>query len=426
MPAPDHKTRTLCLTGMLHGFTHLYGVALLPLYLLIQHDFGFPSVEKATSLMTVMMVAYFAPSYALGVLADRCSRKKLLAAGLVLNALAFIGLAFASNYFWALIAVIVAGVGGSCYHPAATAMIARLFPQTTGRALGFAGIGAGAGFFLGPLYTGWRAAMLEPVLGAAAWRRPILEIGVFGLIAAVLFAALAKEETVAETGSRDQARAERLFPTRTLWLFFVAFAFLFGLRDFAGNGMASLGSLFLQKAEGFDTRHAGAALSALFLASMVSNPLLGSLSDGRRKRWITIVLCAGAALMAVFPHLPARWTLPCFAAFGFFFQASYPMVEAALMQSVPDAVRGRVFGFYVTITGLLGGIAHWVAGAVVKRLGDAAFRVDSYFPLYAALAGLGLIALLGLPCLHAIRKRETVEGMPEPDSAFRTPRSTFQ
>src|SRR5215471_21815537 len=108
-----HKTRTLWLTGMLHGFTHLYGTALLPLYLVMQRDLKLASVSQATSFVTVMLVAYFLPSYALGVLADRMSRKKLLAYGLAINALAFIGLSFAPNYSSALACVILAGLGGS-------------------------------------------------------------------------------------------------------------------------------------------------------------------------------------------------------------------------------------------------------------------------------------------------------------------------
>ena len=52
-----HKTRTLWLTGVLHAFTHLYGVALLPLYLRIQQDLKLRSVEQATLLVTVMGVA---------------------------------------------------------------------------------------------------------------------------------------------------------------------------------------------------------------------------------------------------------------------------------------------------------------------------------------------------------------------------------
>ncbi len=60
------KTRSLWLMGALHAFTHVYNVALLPLYLLMQRDFKFASVAQATALVTVQMVAYFLPSYAMG------------------------------------------------------------------------------------------------------------------------------------------------------------------------------------------------------------------------------------------------------------------------------------------------------------------------------------------------------------------------
>ena len=50
----------------------------------------------------------------------------------------------------ALASVAVAGVGGSFFHPAATALVARLYPEATGKALGLIGIGAGAGFFWRP------------------------------------------------------------------------------------------------------------------------------------------------------------------------------------------------------------------------------------------------------------------------------------
>ena len=78
----NHRTRTLWLCGMLHGFTHVYPVALLPLYLQIQRDLNLARVEQATLLVTVMGLAISLPSFPLGVLADRFSRKMLLAAGL--------------------------------------------------------------------------------------------------------------------------------------------------------------------------------------------------------------------------------------------------------------------------------------------------------------------------------------------------------
>ena len=90
-----------------------------------------------------MMLSYFLPGYPMGVLADRFSRKKLLGLGLAINGLGFIGLALAPSYPLALASVVIAGFGGSFFHPAATALIARLYPVNTGRALGLIGIGAG-------------------------------------------------------------------------------------------------------------------------------------------------------------------------------------------------------------------------------------------------------------------------------------------
>src|SRR5436309_10407645 len=229
-----HRTRTLWLTGTLHAFTHLYQVALMPLYLRIQADLKLTSVEQATLLVSVLGLAYFLPSYPLGTLADRMSRKKLLALGLAINSLGFIALSMAPNYGWALASTVVAGFGGSFYHPAATALVARLFPQARGRALGLVGIGASVGFCFGPMYSGWRAVM------SGSWRAPICELGVLGLLAAGLFAWLAQEERrapavreLSATSPQSRSSAPRLFPSPVLWAFFLGASFAFSLRDFA-------------------------------------------------------------------------------------------------------------------------------------------------------------------------------------------------
>jgi MFS transporter, FSR family, fosmidomycin resistance protein len=415
-PDRNHTARTLLLTGVLHAFTHLYQVALMPLYLLIQKDFGFQSVSQATVLLTVMLVSCYIPSYHVGVLADRMSRKHLLGFGLALNGLGFAALGVAPSFGWALGAVVVAGVGGSFYHPAATAMLARMFPRNTGKVLGLVGIGASAGFFLGPLYTGWRAGTLSPVLGAAAWRRPVIELGVLGLIVAGLFAWLAQPDQPAAAEERKPVHSGKMFPTAALWFFFLAYCFAFSLRDFAGASMGTLGSLFLQNVHGFTPERTGLALSMIFIAASISNPLFGSLSDGGRKRWIAVAIVIAAGTVALFPHVPSRWTIPVFIVYGFFFLAGYPMTEAAIMEAVPDAVRGRALGLFVMAGGIIGNLAHWVMGAWLKALGPAAHSASSYFLIYAALAGLVLSSLLGLACLHAIQKREVISSGTEPKS----------
>jgi MFS family permease len=411
MTGHQHHYRTLTLVSVLHAFTHLYQVALMPLYLPIQKTFNLGNVGSSTFLVTLMMISYFLPSYPMGVLADRVSRKKLLGLGLAINGLGFVGLAFAPSYPLALASMVVAGFGGSFFHPAATALIARLFPVNTGRALGLIGIGAGVGFFFGPVYTGWRAAQ------SGDWRAPVLELGILGIVGAVMFLWLAEDTPQAEGAGREARGAGgNVFRTRAAALFFVAAAFAFCLRDFTGSSMGSLGSLFLQNAHGFTVKDTGIALGGIFLATVISNPLFGHLSDRGRKRWACLVHVIAALIIAFFPHLPggnSHLFFFVFMAYGFFFMASYPIVEAGVMLAVHDAVRGRAFGLWITIGGLLGNLSHWQVGRWVEGFGERASQPVTYYPLYGALALMLLASLAGLLCLDAVQRREHAPGASE-------------
>jgi MFS family permease len=234
----------------------------------------------------------------------------------------------------------------------------------------------------------------------------VLELGVLGVVVAAIFTWLADTEQPAPASERKTVRAGQLFPSPALWFFFLAYCLAFSVRDFAGASMGSLTSLFLQKARNYDPKWTGLALSGIFVAAIISNPLFGSLSDGGRKRWIALALVVAAGMVALFPHVPLHWMIPVLVVYGFFFMASYPMTEAALMESVPDAVRGRVFGLFVMGGGVLGNLSHWAVGAKVKHLGEAAHSVNAYFPIYAVVALLVLVSLTGLICLPAIQRRE--------------------
>jgi MFS family permease len=186
-------------------------------------------------------------------------------------------------------------------------------------------------------------------------------------------------------------------------------SFCFTLRDFGGSGLATSASLFFQNAHGFNPKLAGLALSGVFIMSLISNPLFGHLSDGGRLRWMFVVLSCAAVLVAVFPRVPVGWSVPVLLLYGFFFMASYPISEAALMDSVPDPVRGRVFGLFITIGGFVGNCAHWAVGSWVEKLGPEAASVRSYYTLYLVLACLILGSLLALPFMKALRHKEHMD-----------------
>jgi hypothetical protein len=76
------------------------------------------------------------------------------------------------------------------------------------------------------------------------------------------------------------------------------------------------------------------------------------------------------------------------------------------MESVHDSVRGRVFGLFITVGGLLGNISHWFVGRWVEMLGAAATNAPKYCGISALLAAMLLLSLVGLVCLHGIRRRD--------------------
>jgi FSR family fosmidomycin resistance protein-like MFS transporter len=394
LPPRFRPATTLLQVTLLHLWTHVYHVALLPLYLPLARDLGLGGVDQATLLVSLLMGAYFLPSYAMGLLADRWGRKPMLVWGLLVNATGFIALSRSHSLGTAAASVILAGLGGSSFHPAATALVARLYPTAPGRAFGWFGIGASLGFFLGPLYSGWRAA-------SVGWRQTLLEMGVGGVVTALGFAWRAVEPPAAPVRPGTPDRKAQL---RLPWGWLLVMAMAFALRDFAGAGNGTLSSLYLQTVHGDSIQSAGGVLSLVFLASAVSNPLVGHWSENSRLRWVASLLPIAAGCLVALAWVPRAAFPATLMTFGFFFMSTYPIIEAALMESVPDAVRGRVFGLFITVGGLVGNLSHWLIGRWVESLGNRASEAASFRSMFGALALGILIPLAVLPLFRRLRE----------------------
>src|SRR5688500_13051399 len=212
MPAPaapsppslrSHVTLALC--TVLHAFTHAYGTILLPLYLLMESDLKLRGVWQASLVVTVYGLVYCATSYLAGILADRSDRKFLLGVGLVGNAVAIALVGVVRQYELVVALAVLAGLFGALFHPCANALVSAHYPKSPGLAIGFLGIGAGVGFFVGPQYAGWRAQ-------AADWQRPLLEMGAVGLVAGIAFLFVAKEAEARVRIPWWRRRSSALFP----------------------------------------------------------------------------------------------------------------------------------------------------------------------------------------------------------------------
>lgn len=385
---------TLALTAALHGFTHLYTTLLTPLYFQIEGDLGLRQVAKATLLGTVQGFAYCLTALPVGFAADRWSRKWILAIGLAANAAALIALAHAPTYPLVLACVAFAGIAGGLYHPAANALLTDLYPTRQGRALGLAGMGASLGFFFGPLTGG----TLGQLLG---WRVAVGTAGSVGLVVAGTFAFLASDAPGRPHHSRD---IKITVSPPAVMGYFALVSLLLSVRDFAGVGTQTFTSLFLQRAHGFGEAKTGLFLGLMSLSSLIANPLFGGLSDSpRRLHWAASVLGLAAAGTALIPWFPRTLVFCGIMWHGIFILASYPIIEAALSESVPANLRSRMFGVVLAVSGVLSNMSHWVVGHAHDSLRTAATSPAAYRPVYFELALLLTLSMLAMPTLKWVR-----------------------
>ncbi len=413
-PRPWQKPATVGLCGLLHFFTHAFVAMLVPLYLLIRSDLALPRTWMATLLVTIQGAAYCLTALPAGRLADAISRKLALTLGLLVNSLAFIALAFVGSYWQAVVILLIAGVAGGFYHPAGNALLVSMYPQKPGRVMGLAGMGAAVGFFFGPTFAGWRA-------DAASWRAPCFELGLAGLLGAAVFWLLAYEAPVRRTADRA-ARNGRPFPLSRVVLGYVAgMSLLLGFREFGGSGVGSLSSLYLQSAQAFTVKKTGLFLGLMSLPAFIGNPIFGSLSDSPRRLWWAagVLLTAGAcALLIPFAGLATTGRGPLILTAmvlqQLFLLSSFPVVEAALGESVPDQLRGRAFGMYTTIAGLIGSTSAWAMGSVLDLMRERAASPAAFVLPFSLLALMIVASISALFVLRALRRRMQREGIETP------------
>lgn len=417
----SHATLALC--AVLHAFTHAYATLLVPLYLLVRDDLGLPGVGRASAIVTVYGLVYCFLSYPAGLLADRFSRSLLLGVGLLGNALAVAAMGLTRRYELLMLWSVLGGAFGAIFHPAANALVPAHYPRSPGMAIGLLGIGSGIGFFAGPQFAGWRAQAANWHFSSVVnWQRPLVEAGLAGFVVGVIFLLIAREAPRPAAARRPAAgegqpprpspptrasRASRAEPAGALGPALrgavVRVALVLGLRDFAGIATLSLASIYLQRAHGLDAARTGLIVGSMMLIGVVVSPLAVYLSGGARRLPVLAgLLLAGGAVVATTPLWPARsvlWVLMTFMAFQL---GSYAVSDAAMLERVPGAVRGRVVGLFLTVAGALASASPWVMGWWTDLLGERAERPSAYLPLFGTIGATMAAAAACGPLLHRL------------------------
>jgi MFS family permease len=418
----SHITLVLC--AVLHGFTHAYCVALVPLYLMMASDLKLGGVGAASLIVTIYGLVYCLSSYGAGVLADRFNRRALLGVGLIGNAMAIGAMGLTRQYEMLIVLGVLAGLFGTLFHPSANALVPAHYPKSPGMAIGLLGMGSGLGFFLGPQYAGWRAETATWQWGVIAdWQRPCIEMGIVGVVFGIVFLLFARETRARPQVVEPQPTEDGMLPNRVaieaivtdirgpharahphltsaLRKRIAAIALIIGCRDFAGIASISLLSIYLQKAHDYTTKQAGFVVGSMMLLSILINPIAVYVSPGKRRLpTLVAVLVLGAVTISTVPLLPVVWVLPVMCVFHAFQMGSYAISDAAMLERVAPNVRGRVVGLFLTLAGTFASLSPWAMGFWTDLLKHRAHEQSAYVPLFVSLGFLLVIATFSTPLI---------------------------
>jgi MFS family permease len=378
------------LTGghfVIHWFQQFFPV-ILPS---IKSGLDLDNVEVGALSSAQQLLQGLAP-LPLGIIADSMVRHRATLLGLSLLAMAAAYLLLGTPAFIsALLGSALLGLGTALWHPVAAASLSNRFPERRATALSIHGTGATISDTLTPFCVGFLLANFTWNAAARAQLIPGL------LFAFVIWRALAGVFT--DAGPRAPRASMQLRDVATL----VTNAAFLGVS--AATGLLQMGRLavltflpiYLQEHLHYSPVALGGFVALLHAMGIISQPLLGVLSDRFGRKAVLVPACFSLGLFftllaVVDPGIPLGVVI---AATGLFFYTLFNVLNAAVMDVAGSNIQASTYGLTTLLTQLVVIPTPVVTGYLIGGLGiRSAFVLAGGFLFIAAvvLAPLKLYA----------------------------------
>ncbi len=383
-----------------------YSVILPLLLVAFSLEFNLSSIQAA-SIISVYTTASAVAQLPVAFFDDYSGKsKQLLSAGLFVFSAALIGYASSPSYMWLLSFAFLGGLGFSSYHPISMNLMTQQFSNRKGFSLGIHTVVGSIGATMVPIILGFFSGN---------WRLGVWLLAIPGIISG-LWVLLAFESV--KTWHHNKSVTIILKKTLTNPLLLLATTFG-GISQMVYWGSVTFIPLYFTHYYNWTFEATGILLGAFHFTAIISQPLLGYLSDVmsrqlscqgstiRRMKMIKsyfrdrnlllfllgLVIVISCSLLSFIENLTSSviFTLIIGAAV----LALRPINNAKVIDIVDSEIRSTAIGLNFTfISGL---------GAVGPLLGGFIEEIYSY---QTAFLVFGLINLLGLAVLFLLNYME--------------------
>ena len=373
------ETHVIGLISLAHMLSHLYMLALPPLFPLIRDDMGVSYAELGLSI-TCFAVATGVLQTPMGFVCERIGARPVLIAGLFLNGLSITMIAFATEFWQLLVLMTLGGVGNSVFHPADYSILSgSIQEKRLGRAFAFHTFGGSIGFALAPILMVTLATTVD-------WRFGLLTVGGAGMVLALFIFAFSG--VLGEGGSASKRGAKGLLTWRYLLTSKpILLLLLFYIGTACANGAITQFSVAaLIEIYDIPLTLANTALTAYMLAALAVTLPGGWLADRTTRHNMVLIVCF--SISAVLVALVGFGGMP-------FWLAVLLIGSAGAMRGLVNASRdvmvrfaapkdsvGTVFGFVTTGFMVGQAISPAIYGVMMDRgAPDLIFLVSAGFSI---------------------------------------------
>jgi MFS family permease len=353
------------------------------------------SLAVIGAMATAFLVSNFLFQYPMGWIGDRWGRKRIMLAGLAMQAVISLLYIFVTDPVMFVGLRLLEGVASATMLPSARALIADIIaPERRGEAYGIFNAFFNASMLLGP---GIGSAL------ALVGYEYVFIAAVFARLIAIVVVLLVIDESGRQRAAEH--RKPRRVPLRELFSLPLLGAYILVFGDFLYLGFdLTLFPLWMHDHLGASVAVIGLVYIVWGIPTTLLSPVGGRLADRVRRSGL-ILLFGGAQIpiYVTYGLVDMAWPV---VALGLVHGAVYammqPAVDAHLAASAAEDARGRIQGFYSSVG---------LAGAFVGANGlSVLYEADYRLPWFALGAGFGICLLVGATLVRISEARGLVAG----------------
>ena len=391
-PLSSYQIRLLAVLALINFVNFADRQVVVPLLPLLRQEMGLTDAQLG-SLQTGLLFVLAAASVFCGFFADRWSRTRIIAAGVVFWSLATIACGFASSFMLLLVARAMIGVGEAAYAPAAQSMISDSFPYQR-RAM------AQSIFASGMLLGGAAGQAFGGIMAEThGWKYTFIVVGLICMIP-ILFVLRLPEPP--RRPRSEVVPILKLLAVPAYLAMIVAGTCI----TFASVSLLTWGTDFAVNYKEFSLREAALSIAVVALVSFLLGVLTGGFLADRfqRKYPYGRILVIAAAFLFAAPFIllaiqsdEKRVFLACLFIGGFFMSWYHGPVTAVLHDLTPQRAHATSIGVYMAVTQVLGALGPQLVG----KISDAS---DLQLGLQVAVAVMVFGSLLMFLVIYFVRR----------------------